>query len=60
MQILGSQEGGPAAAVAGGPGQAHSSPQLWLFGTRMELQAGHCVQALRVQGDHQVDPGPAS
>lgn len=34
-------ERAPAAApAAGGPAQAHSLPQVWLFGTQMELQPG--------------------
>lgn len=38
----------------------HSSPQVWLFGTEMELQPDLCVQVLGGKGDHRVDPGPLS
>lgn len=48
-----------AALAAGGSG-SHSSPQVLLFGTQMELQVGPQLQDLNKQGGHQVDLGPAS
>lgn len=58
--MLCSQETGPTAPVAGRPGQAHSSPQVRLFGTQIKLQPHPCAQALGEEGDHQADPGPLS